>query len=414
MNEQYEQKFRKAINDLTHANKSLILMFDGNKDSLKSNMLDKLIDEIEPSRWHLVKYQNTKFNIKKFWTETANRHIVTIFDGSYMQGYKDRSDEAKREIAFYEDQMQKYGYKIIQFKFVDDNHFFVEQTKKVNRIKLHGDNICKDQVFDYIINYLTDIINNFLAESKVTNQIPESITKDIVDLKSIRNEYIYDAISWKKTQKKLQKEIKELHEKLIDKGKSALIVLQGIDGAGKSSAIRRMIDKMVPHWFNVYGVKAPTQEELDHHYLWRFWTKLPAPGEIIILDRSYYERLTAERVLKLNNNEWVNAVPEIKEFERELEKHNICVIKFWVNISKETQGERFKAREDNPLKQWKISKSDYETREKWDEYQKVFSEMLGAFKDFHLIDGTNKKEARIQMMKYMVKDLKDFIKGKKK
>lgn len=410
MNEQYEQKFRKAINDLTHVDKSLILMFDGKSTSLKDCILDKLIDEIEPSRWHLVKYKDTKFNIKKFWTEIANRHIITIFDGSYMQGYNDRSDEAKREIAFYEDQMQKYGYKIIQFKFENDNHFFAEETKKSNRIKLHGNDICKSEMFDYIVNYLTDEINKFLAEPVKKYKPIEHITKDVVDLTTIRNEYIYDAITWKKTQKKLQKEIKELHEKLIDKGKSALIVLQGIDGAGKSSAIRRIIDKMVPHWFNVFGIKAPTQEELEHHYLWRFWNKLPEKGEIIILDRSYYERLTAERVLKLNNNAWVNAVPEIREFERELEKHNICVIKLWVNISKDTQGERFKAREENPLKQWKISKADYATRKKWDEYQVVFGEMLGAFKDFHLIDGTNKKEARVQMMKYIVKDLKEFLK----
>ena len=85
--------------------------------------------------------------------------------------------------------MQKYGYKIIQFKFENDNHFFVEETKKPNRIKLHGDDICKNQVFDYVVNYLTDEINKFLAEPIKKYEPVEHITKDVVDLSSIRNEY---------------------------------------------------------------------------------------------------------------------------------------------------------------------------------------------------------------------------------
>lgn len=159
---------------------------------------------------------------------------------------------------------------------------------------------------------------------------------------------------------------------------SLLIVLQGIDGAGKDGTCWHVISAMDPQGVQVTGFKQPTAEEREHDFLWRIHPHAPRRGNVAIFNRSHYEDVLTVRVHKLAPKEiWKPRYDFINDWERLLAvENNTVILKFFLYISKEEQLERFKERLDNPAHQWKISESDYIERNKWDDYIKAFEAML--------------------------------------
>ena len=159
---------------------------------------------------------------------------------------------------------------------------------------------------------------------------------------------------------------------------SLLIVLQGLDAGGKDGVIRHVITGMNPAGCRVTGFKRPTPEELAHDFLWRVHAHVPAKGEVAIFNRSHYEDVLVVRVHKLAPEEvWSERYDLINDFERLLVvENNTTILKFFLYISKQEQLARFKQRLDDPSRHWKISDSDYEERERWDDYVKAFEDVL--------------------------------------
>jgi polyphosphate kinase 2 (PPK2 family) len=191
-----------------------------------------------------------------------------------------------------------------------------------------------------------------------------------------------------------------------------IIVFEGVDAAGKGGSIRRVTEKLDPRGFRVHPIGPPTPEEQGKHYLYRFWTNLPAPGTIAIFDRSWYGRVLVERVEKLiPKKRWKEAYDEINEFEKMLKDDGIILIKFFLNISQEEQLKRFCARLEDPYKQWKITPEDIRAREKWKDYQKAFEEMFEAtstkHSKWHVIDSNNKEKAREEVLTRITHHLRD-------
>lgn len=177
--------------------------------------------------------------------------------------------------------------------------------------------------------------------------------------------------------RKAQLELLLIQRYMYDNKREGLIVFEGWDAAGKGGSIRRLCERLDPRGFSVYPVSAPTAEEKAVHYLQRFWNKLPGPGRIAIFDRSYYGRVLVERVEKFaSKTQWKRAYDEINAFEEILTNDGIPVIKFFLHISKKEQLKRFKEREANPFKNWKITQEDYRNREKWDEYEVAIDGMF--------------------------------------
>jgi PPK2 family polyphosphate:nucleotide phosphotransferase len=164
--------------------------------------------------------------------------------------------------------------------------------------------------------------------------------------------------------------IDQLQEKLYAEGKRALlIVLQGIDTAGKDGVCWHVITAMNPQGCTVTSFKQPTAEELDHDFLWRVHQKVPRHGYVGVFNRSHYEDVLVVRVHDLVPEAvWKKRYDQINEFERLLAESGTTIIKFFLYISKDEQLERFKKRLDDPDRQWKISGSDYSEREFWDPY----------------------------------------------
>lgn len=196
-----------------------------------------------------------------------------------------------------------------------------------------------------------------------------------------------------------------------------IILFEGVDAAGKGGAIRKAIEKLDPRGFRVHPIGPPSAEDQAKHYLYRFWTKLPAPGTIAIFDRSWYGRVLVERVEKLiEHSVWKRAYKEINHLEKLLTDDGIYIIKIFLTISKAEQLKRFEARLNDPYKQWKITIDDLNAREKWNEYQKAITEMLEetSSKEFpwHVIDTDDKEKARYQVLKIITTALEKSEKGR--
>lgn len=178
---------------------------------------------------------------------------------------------------------------------------------------------------------------------------------------------------------KLQREL------YADRSHSLLIVLQGIDGAGKDGTCWHVISAMDPQGVQVTGFKQPTAEEQEHDFLWRVHPHAPRRGNVAIFNRSHYEDVLAVRVHKLAPKEiWKPRYDFINDWEKLLAvENNTTILKFFLYISKEEQLQRFKERLDDPARQWKISTSDYAERNKWDDYVKAFEAALSRCSTEH-------------------------------
>ena len=216
---------------------------------------------------------------------------------------------------------------------------------------------------------------------------------------------------YKSKLKEYQLRLIKLQLKLAENNKHSLIVVaEGPDAAGKGGAIKRLVEKLAPRTVRVYSTVKPTDEEYSRHYLWRFWNKLPPRGQVAIFDRSWYGRVLVERVEGFaTETEWKRAYREINDFERALLDDRTLILKFYFHITKDEQLARFKRREADPYKSWKISDEDWRNRRKWDEHnaaaEETFERTSSTGAPWHLIAGNFKWSARLEMLRLTVKAL---------
>ena len=219
---------------------------------------------------------------------------------------------------------------------------------------------------------------------------------------------------YKEELKRLQHELGELHNRLYRKRVPVIIVYEGWDAAGKGGNIKRLTGALDPRGYEVHPIASPEPKEKARHYLWRFWIRLPKTGHIAIFDRSWYGRVMVERLEGFcTENDWKRAYNEINEFESELRDWGAVIIKFWVQIDKDTQLARFRERENTPEKRWKITDEDWRNREKWDQYETAVNEMIEKtsteYAPWHILPSADKKYARIEALKIVVRELKRVL-----
>jgi polyphosphate:AMP phosphotransferase len=175
-----------------------------------------------------------------------------------------------------------------------------------------------------------------------------------------------------------QEKVRDIQYLLYKRKIPLIIVYEGWDAAGKGGNIMRLVRLMNPRGYDVVSITRPDQTELDHHYLWRFYQRFPKAGHITIFDRSWYGRVLVERVEGYcTTAEWKQAYQEINEMEQAYIGAGGGLIKFWLEVSKDEQLRRFQDRQEDHLKQWKITDEDWRNRSKWNEYEEAVEEMLG-------------------------------------
>jgi polyphosphate kinase 2 (PPK2 family) len=186
---------------------------------------------------------------------------------------------------------------------------------------------------------------------------------------------------------------------LVHKHK-AVVVCEGWDASGKGGAIQRLTSKADPRAFKVWPIAAPSDDEKAHHYLWRFWRRLPAAGEVAIFDRSWYGRVLVERVERLaSETEWRRAFDEINEFEAQLTADGTVLIKLFFHVTQPTQDARLRARLIHPWKAWKVTAQDFRNIGRRSDYVGAVKDMLDLtdtrWAPWKAIDGNDKKSARV-------------------
>ena len=213
---------------------------------------------------------------------------------------------------------------------------------------------------------------------------------------------------YRKELDELQDRLTQLHNEIYHKKIPVIIAYEGWDAAGKGGNIKRIAAALDPRGYEVHPIASPEPAEKARHYLWRFWRRLPKDGHIAIFDRTWYGRVMVERLEGFcSENDWQRAYNEINEFEKELVDWGAVVIKFWVQIDKDTQLERFTDRQNTPEKQWKITDEDWRNREKWDLYEEAVDEMIQktstSYAPWYVLESNDKKYARIKALKTVIK-----------
>jgi len=212
---------------------------------------------------------------------------------------------------------------------------------------------------------------------------------------------------------RLQAELVKLQDWVVHTGHKVVIVFEGRDAAGKGGAIKRIVQRLNPRVCRVVALPAPNDRERTQWYFQRYAAHLPAAGEIVLFDRSWYNRAGVERVMGFcTDAEYAEFFETVPEFERMLARSGIQVIKYWFSISDEEQNARFLSRIHDPLKQWKLSPMDLESRRRWEDYTRTKEIMLERTHipeaKWWVVEGVNKKKARLNCIHHLLEQMPYF------
>lgn len=215
---------------------------------------------------------------------------------------------------------------------------------------------------------------------------------------------------YEKELQKLQIELVRLQEWIKEKGLKVIVLFEGRDAAGKGGVIKRISQSLNPRICRVVALGTPTEKEKTQWYFQRYVAHLPASGEMVLFDRSWYNRAGVERVMGFcTDDEYQEFMRSCPEFERMLIRSGIVLLKYWFSVSDEEQEDRFQARLDDPTKRWKLSPMDLASREKWIEYSKAKDEMF-KYTDtkqspWYVVPADNKKRARLNCISHLLSQI---------
>lgn len=441
----------------------VLVLFEGWGTAGKGSVLGKVIKNIDPRFFKVAtmdeptEEERRKPFLYRYFVKIPSNGKLEFLDSGWMdevvkdvlhdkigeKEYKKKIESVKR----FERQLTDNGYLVMKFFFQisrkeQKKRIEVLKENKDTRWRVSGDEDWQNKhydkcmhVFDRYLNdtnspadpwYIVDAKNRKWAELQVLETLVSGIEtalknsnlavpllqnvfplEKIPKLSEISLDKELSEEEYKKELKNLQSKLSELHNKLYRRKIPVVIAYEGWDAAGKGGNIKRITGALDPRGFEVHPIASPLPNEKARHYLWRFWNRLPKTGHIAIFDRTWYGRVMVERLEGFcSENEWQRAYNEINEFEKELSDWGAVIIKFWVQIDKDTQLARFEERRNTPEKQWKITDEDWRNREKWDLYETAVNEMLKktntTYAPWHVLESNDKKYARIKALKIVI------------
>ena len=449
----------------------VLVLFEGWGTAGKGSVLGKVIKNIDPRFFKVAtmdaptEEERRKPFFYRYFIKIPEKGKFEFLDSGWMdeivndclhermgeKEYKKKIESVKR----FERQLTDNGYLVLKFFFQISQK---EQKKRIEHLRAdkntewrvsrnddwqnkHYDKCL--HVFDRYLNdtnaaadpwYIIDAKNRKWAELQVLETLVSGIEtalknsdlavpllqnvfplEKIPKLSEISLDKEISEEEYKKELKKLQTKLSELHNRLYREKIPVIIAYEGWDAAGKGGNIKRITEALDPRGFEVHPIASPEPHEKARHYLWRFCNRLPKTGHIAIFDRTWYGRVMVERLEGFcNENEWQRAYNEMNEFEKELADWGAVIIKFWVQIDKDTQLARFEDRQNTPEKQWKITDEDWRNREKWDLYESAVNEMLKktntTYSPWHILESNDKKYARIKALKIVIEAIEKALK----
>ena len=301
-----------------------------------------------------------------------------------------------------------------------------QQSKTYDKFVRHGERILRRSSLDYAPWYVVEGANEYYRSLTVgrilleglqaalqRKELPHSQPHAAPLISSLDNLGLLDSLDMTQRldkdeyQEQLATEQARLAGLMRDKRfrKHALIaVFEGNDAAGKGGAIRRVAAALDPRQYRIVPIAAPTEEELAQPYLWRFWRHIPPRGKFTVFDRSWYGRVLVERVEGYcSPADWLRAYSEINDFEEQLTRAGVVLVKFWLSIDQATQLQRFEEREQIPFKRFKITEDDWRNRDKWQQYSDAVGDMVDRtsteIAPWTLVEANDKRFARVKVLR---------------
>lgn len=236
------------------------------------------------------------------------------------------------------------------------------------------------------------------------------VAGELRDIKSLVQKETMERRVYFRELLRLQAELVKLQDWVVDAGYKLVVLFEGRDAAGKGGAIKRITQRLNPRVCRTVALSAPTNREKSQWYFQRYVPHLPAAGEIVLFDRSWYNRAGVERVMEFMPPEDVEAFfRDVPEFERMLARSGIKLIKYWFSITDQEQQLRFLLRIHDPLKQWKLSPMDLQSRVRWEDYTCAKEEMLERTNipeaPWYVVEGNDKKRARLNCIHHLLQQV---------
>ncbi|HBB59406.1 MAG TPA: polyphosphate:AMP phosphotransferase [Lachnospiraceae bacterium] len=469
------QKAREQLNGMQMAIKEkklpVLVIFDGWGGAGKGSVMGKVIKNLDPRFYKtetLSKPSEDELRkpfLYRYFVRIPEAGKFSFFDGSWMDevtknklsGKINGEDYHRQLISIkrFERQLSDNGYLVVKF------FFHISKSEQKQRLKDLADSKstawrvekwdlwqnkhydkCVDVYDEYLEAtnqfiapwYFVDSKNRKWAELQVTELLVKSIEialqntghaaavlqntfplKQMPKLADIALDKKISDEKYDSELKELQSKLADLHNRIYHAKIPVVVAYEGWDAAGKGGNIKRLTAALDPRGFEVHPIASPEPHEKNRHYLWRFWTRLPKDGHIAIFDRTWYGRVMVERLEGFcSENDWQRAYNEINEFEKELDDWGAVIVKFWVQIDKDTQLARFTDRQNTPEKQWKITDEDWRNREKWDLYETAVNEMIQKtsteYAPWHILESNDKHYARIKALKTVTDEIEKKLK----
>lgn len=278
---------------------------------------------------------------------------------------------------------------------LEQDSFITRMDKEVFddelRRKMHQDLI--DSYDEELENEIDDYVRDFHFDGRVMSE------QEKLDRRTYFEELL-----------RLQRELIKLQDWVVEYGERIVVIFEGRDSAGKGGAIKRITQRLNPRVCRVAALPAPTEREQSQWYFQRYVAHLPAAGEIVLFDRSWYNRVGVERVMGFcTDAQYEEFFQSVPEFERMLVRSGIRLVKYWFSITDDEQHSRFMSRIHDPLKQWKLSAMDLQSRRRWEDYTKAKETM---FERTHIpeapwwvVEGNNKKRARLNCIAHLLEQI---------
>jgi polyphosphate:AMP phosphotransferase len=471
-----ESKIAFLQRELKNLGVPVMIVFEGFGAAGKGTQINRLIQALDPRGFTVystdAETKDEKMHpfLWRFWTKTPEKGRIAVFDRSWyrkllVDRYEKKTSKKEipiilEEISSFEKQLTDGGTLVMKF-FLDisereqKKRFHKLMEKKATSWRVSDKDLDKNKHFqDYLemademltktdsdyapwtiveaeddryatVKILSTVAATFedrykkekeskKKEREVDGRFDKSELNDSV-LKKVDLSKKMEEKAYEKRLDELQKKLRLLHGKLYAKRIPVVLAFEGWDAGGKGGAIKRLTNALDPRGYTVNPTSSPNDIERAHHYLWRFWTKMPKDGHIAIFDRTWYGRVMVERIEGFcTTQDWQRAYKEINQMEQQLVNHGAVVLKFWLHIDKEEQARRFQDRQNNPEKSWKITDEDWRNREKWDLYEKAVDEMLvrtsTADAPWIIVEGNDKLYARIKVLETVVNALEKRMK----
>lgn len=278
----------------------------------------------------------------------------------------------------------------------------LEQDSLITRMdkEMFGDELRRKMHQDLIDSY----------DEELENEIDDYVRDFRFDGREMSEQEKLDRRTYFQELLRLQRELIKLQDWVVEYGERIVVIFEGRDSAGKGGAIKRITQRLNPRVCRVAALPAPTEREQSQWYFQRYVAHLPAAGEIVLFDRSWYNRVGVERVMGFcTDTQYEEFFQSVPEFERMLVRSGIRLVKYWFSITDDEQHSRFMSRIHDPLKQWKLSAMDLQSRRRWEDYTKAKETM---FERTHIpeapwwvVEGNNKKRARLNCIAHLLEQI---------